>query len=277
MVHHSWTVMDEDELIPVSPRHSVRLAEEYLGLIKKAPRRDFVVRTIASRSANGLPLVTAEIVIAGEAARSEFPLAASYPLHFKKTYHPGRLHGDPAVEFERQRAAGEIVWLPPPIGHTEDSFRSCIVPGMPYQRLSPFGAEPEEANLPRARELGLAAAAGLFRLLEDVFRQLSLLHQSGIRHGDAELHNFIVSPSPLGIVPIDFEAAVARTNEDDATWTKDCAKDFEPLLREMIYLECALGEQPGPFSELARSQMDQLFRNPSRFRREIGERTNPSA
>jgi hypothetical protein len=269
--------MDEDELIPVSPRHSVRLAEEYLGLIKKAPRRDFVVRTVASRSANGMPLVTAEIVIAGEPARSEFPLAASYPLHFKTTYYPGRLHGDPAVEFERQRAAGELIWLPPPIGHTEDSFRSCIVPGMPYQRLSPFGAEPEEANLPRARDLGMAAAAGLFRLLEDVFRQLTLLHRGGISHGDAELHNFIVSPSPLGVVPIDFEAAVARGDESDEAWAQICEKDFEPLLREMIYLECCLGEQPGPLSEIARSRMDQLFRNPGRFRREIGQRTSPSA
>jgi hypothetical protein len=269
--------MDEDELIPVSPRHSVRLAEEYLGLVKKAPRRDFVVRTIASREANGLPLVTAEIVIAGEAARTQFPLAATYPLHFKKTYYPGRLHGDPEVEYERQRAAGELVWLPPPIGHTPESFRSCIVPGMPYQRLSPFGAEPEEANLPRARELGMAAAAGLLRLLEDVFQQLSRLHAGGIRHGDAELHNFIVSPSPLGIVPIDFEAAAARADEDDAAWANACSEDFEPLLKELIYLECCLGEQPGPLSELARSQMDQLFKNPKRFRREIGERTNPSA
>ena len=35
------------------------------------------------------------IVIAGQETRSEFPLAATYPLHFRKTYFPGRLHGDP--------------------------------------------------------------------------------------------------------------------------------------------------------------------------------------
>jgi hypothetical protein len=255
----------------------VRLAEEYVGLIRKAPRRDFVVRTIARREANGMPLVTAEIVIAGEETRGQFPVAASYPLHFKKTYFPGRLRGEPAVEFERQTRAAELIWVPPAIGYTDDSFRSCIVPGLPYDRLSPFGAEPEDGNLVIARKLNLATAAGLYRLAEEAFDKLTALHRGGLRHGDAELHNFIVCPSPLELVPIDFEAADVRGERNDEEWQALCEKDFDALLREVIFLECCLGEQPGPIAAHAERRLGALIKNSSRFQREIGQRTNQSA
>jgi len=97
--------MDEDFKIAVSPRHSVRLAREYEAVIHKPPARDFVVRTLVRREANGMPLMSAEIVIAGASTRDEFPLAASYPLHFRKTYFPARLHGDPKQEFDCQAMA----------------------------------------------------------------------------------------------------------------------------------------------------------------------------
>ena len=68
--------------------------------MEKPPRQDFVVRTWARREANGLPLMAAELVIAGAETRQAHPGAETYPLHFRKTYFPARLHGDPQVEFE---------------------------------------------------------------------------------------------------------------------------------------------------------------------------------
>src|SRR5205085_1130177 len=82
------------------------------------------------------------------------------------------------------------------IGFEEYSFRSCLVPGRPFQRLSPFGM-PEESNVRIARSLQLATAAGLYRLAEDALANLQTLHAAGLAHGDAELHNFVVCPSPL--------------------------------------------------------------------------------
>jgi len=39
-------VDEEYQLVPVSPRHAVRVGPEYAVWIKRAPRQDFVVRTI---------------------------------------------------------------------------------------------------------------------------------------------------------------------------------------------------------------------------------------
>src|SRR5262245_54099332 len=129
--------MDNDRVVPVSPRHSVRLARELLGLFDRAPQQDYVVRTIARREANGLPLMSAEMVIAGKETRERYPLAARYPLHFRKTFSAARLHGDPLKELELQTLAGTHIRVPPAIGASELVFRSCLVPGRPYSRLSP--------------------------------------------------------------------------------------------------------------------------------------------
>jgi hypothetical protein len=218
-----------------------------------------------------MPLMSADIVIAGEETRASFPLAASYPLHFRKTYYPGRLHGDPRQERDRQNEAAEILGIPPAIGATHQVFRSCFLPGTPYNRLSPFGAEPEEANLPLAKKLSLAAAAGLWRLLGDAFDSLSRLHQAGIAHGDLELHNLIVCASPLECILIDFEATVRKDELDGAAFDKRCQEDFLPMLREAVFLQCALGAQPGGLADLARRQIEKLFKRPERFLAEIGE------
>lgn len=260
--------MGDSELIKVSPRHAVRLAQAYRHLIKRAPSRDYVAWTLARREANGLPLMLAELVIAGKATREEFELSHTYPLHFRKTYFPGRLHGDPKVEFERHRRATELIGLPPPIGYSENTFRACFLPGKPYRRLSPFGVEPEEANLALAQKLGLAAAAGLWRMAGEAFAQLQKLHHGGLAHGDLELHNLIVCPAPLELLLIDFESAVER-GADKAEWTERCEADLDPLLREAIFLQCALGRQPGPLADLAWQRMDKLFKAPDRFQREI--------
>jgi hypothetical protein len=269
--------MDETELVRVSPRHTVRLASEYAHFVRRAPNKDFVVRTIMRREANGLPLVSADIVIAGEQTRAQFPLAAQFPLHFRKTYYPGRLHGDPKQEFDRQTEASALLGLPPPIGYGPDVFRSCLLPGTPYNRLSPFGGEPDESNLAVARKLALATAAGLFHLLSSAFDALQRLHEGGLCHADAELHNLIVCPSPLEILLIDFEAAETRSEVGDAAWQKHCDDDFTPLLKEAVYLQCSLGPQPGPLADMARQRLDQLFKNPDRFRQEISDQANPSA
>jgi hypothetical protein len=267
---------DDDHMLSVSPRHSVRLALEYAHLIEKPPKHDYVVRTIVRREANGLPLMSAEIVIAGSATRKEHPLAEKYPLHFRKTYAPARLHGDPQKEYEYQGVAAELIDVPPPIGFGADVFRSCLVPGTPYNRLSPFGTEPEESNMRSARSLALAAAAGLWRLSEQALDHLTKLHAGGLAHGDAELHNFVVCPAPLELVVIDFESSLRKDALEPVDWERRCALDLVPLLREAVFLQCTLGRQRGGLAELAWERMDTLFRAPERFRRAIEEQADLS-
>jgi hypothetical protein len=261
--------MDETRPIAVSPRHTVLLATELYPLVGKPPRQDFVVRTRARREANGLPLMVAELVIAGEETRRIHPAAATYPLHFRKTYFPGRLHGDPQVEFEHQLLASQLGDTPPPIGYGQDVFRSCLVPGQSYARLTPFGGEPPENNIGKAEKLPLATAAGLWRLAEETLAQLWLFRQGGLAHGDVELHNCIVCPAPLAPILIDFEAAVRRDVVGDAAFENRCDLDLQPLLREAVYLQCAIGRQPSPLGEQSWNHMDRLFRSADRFRRAI--------
>ncbi len=263
---------DEVHPVAVSPRHAVLLAGEVFALVERAPGRDFVVRTLARREANGLPLMAAELVIAGADTRQAHPAAAKYPLHVRKTYSPGRLHGDAGEEFECQLLASRLCAVPPPIGHDPDVFRSCLIPGQAYSRLTPFGADPPESNIATAQKQPLALVAGLWRLAEELLAQLSLLHGGGLAHGDAELHNCIVSPAPLEPLLIDFEAAVRRDAVDHRAWTLRREQDLTPLLREAIYLQCALGGQPSALGELSRGRLEALFARPEPFRRAIDSR-----
>jgi hypothetical protein len=266
--------MDEDTTVLVSPRHSVRLAREYVTIVEKAQRRDFVVRTITRREAGGVPLMSAEIVIAGAETRAEFPLAQTYPLHFRKTYFPGRLHGDPKDEYSAQELASKLIGAPPPIGHTPSVFRTCLIPGQPYSTLSPFQSEPLEANIPKARALPLAAAAGLWTLAERAVADLMQLHAGGLSHGDAELHNFIVCSAPLEILPIDFEGASERAGLSDDDWQLRIDRDLDPLLRQAVLLQVSLGPQSSKLAVLASARMPKLFKDPDRFRREIERRSD---
>lgn len=261
--------MDEGRTIAVSPRHTVLLAMELYPLIEKAPRQDFVVRTRARREANGLPLMTAELVIAGEETRRLHPAAQTYPLHFRKTYFPGRLHGEPQVEFEQHLLASQLCATPPPIGYGPNLFRSCLVPGQSYARLTPFGGEPPENNISKAQKLSLATSAGLWRLAEESLAQLLLLHAGGLVHGDAELHNIIVCPAPLQPILIDFEAAGRRGVLAQEQWEARSKLDLQPLLREAVYLQCVLGRQESHLGELSWNQLGELFRSPDRFQRAI--------
>ncbi len=256
-------------LTRVSPRHEVMLAPAVGVLIGQIPDRDYVVRTLAQREAGGLQLMSAEIVIAGKETRRQFPLAEKYPLHFRKTYFPGRLRGDPSHEFRCQQKASEILDIPPPIGWTKDCFRACFIPGRPYSRLSPFGIEPLENNIALAEELPLAAAVGLWTLMESAFRQVQHLHEGGLLHGDLELHNLTVATSPLEILPIDFENSRVRGELPDADWEQRALADFDLVLREAVFLQCALGRQPGAMAEMAMENMARLFPSPGRFERKI--------
>lgn len=265
--------MERDRLIEVSPRHAVTLGDDYLALIESAPQQDFVLRTLARRMVGDMPLMSGDLVIAGRATRERFPLADKYPLHFRKTYYPGQLRGDPQGEFERHTSASELIGIPPPIGHGDGTFRSCLVPGRPFDRVSPFGSEPEESNLKHADDLSLAAASGLWLLAEQIFVTLTALQAAGMTHGDAELHNFIVCPSPLEVVPIDFDMAVLRETLSEDDWQQRCARDLEPLLKLAVFLQCALGVQPGALAELALARMDTLLQRGCAFRAAIRDRS----
>jgi len=150
------------------------------------------------------------------------------------------------------------------------------VPGRPYNRLSPFGVEPEESNMRVAQGLELASAPGLWRLAEEALKHLTTLHEGGLAHGDAELHNFVVCPAPLELVIIDFESSVPKDTLDADAWEKRRALDLVPLLREAVFLQCTLGRQEGPLADLAWKRMESLFRAPDRFRRAIEEQADLS-
>ena len=259
----------EAMMVAVSPRHELLLAPEYAQLVRYAPEHDFVMRTITRREANGLQLMSAEMVIAGKDTRKEFPLAEQYPMHFRKTYFPGRLRGDPSVEFANQQWAAEILDAPPPIGFTKDTFRSCFVPGKPYSRLTPFGIEPAENNVGIAEELDLAKAAGLWWLCSEAFDQLTRLHAAGLVHGDMEMHNIAVAPSPVGAVLIDFELARRQKDLPAVEWEKMVKGDLTELLKEAIYLQCALGRQPGAMADMAMARIAELFPSAGCFERSI--------
>jgi hypothetical protein len=259
--------------IQVSPRHQVALSDDYLPMIDKAPREDFVVRNLARRKAGEMTLMLGDLVIAGAATRDQYELARLYPLHFRKTYYPGKMHGDPAEEFELHQRASELVDVPPPIGCTPNSFRSCFLPGTPLDRLSTLGAEPDESNIALARELSLATAAGLWKLTEDALDLVSGMQRGGLAHGDAHLHNFIVCPSPLEVLPIDFEIGVLQNSVSSDVWEQRCQADRQYLLKLAIYLQCALGRQRGALANESMEALEQLVRPADTFQSVIAERT----
>jgi hypothetical protein len=259
--------------IQVSPRHHVALADDYLRMIDVAPREDFVVRNLARRKAGEMTLMMGDLVIAGAATRDQYELARAYPLHFRKTYYPGKLHGDPGTELELHRRASELVDVPPPIGSTPNSFRSCFLPGTPLDRLSTLGTAPDESNVGLARELSLAAAAGLWTLAEEAFGLLTRMQRGGLTHGDAHLHNFIVCPSPLEVLPIDFEIGVLQDTVAPEVWEQRCQADRQHLSKLAIYLQCALGRQRGALANESMAALDRLVHPAATFQSVIDERT----
>jgi hypothetical protein len=266
--------MDDERLVPVSPRHSVLLSREYLTFIDTPPQRDYVVRTVAKRQVGKMMLMSGDLVIASAETRTTFPLAARYPLHFRKSYFPGQMHGDTKDEFDNHTRAAALIDIPLPIGHTPNTFRSCLLPGLPYSRMSPFDAEPQTANIAIAEKLPVASAVGLWKLCEDALAKHLALQAGGLAHGDAELHNLIVCPTPLELLMIDFEGSVDQKTQTDEAWQKRCATDLEPLLREALYLQCSLGRQRGKLGELASERASKLLEYPEQFERAIAHRAS---
>ena len=84
-----------------------------------------------------------------------------------------------------------------------------------------------------------------------------------------ELHNIAVSPSPVEVVLIDFELAKRKGDITPAEWDKLVEADFTELLKEAVYLQCALGRQPGPLADTAMDRIGRLFPSPGCFERRI--------
>jgi len=266
--------VEESRPIEVSPRHRIVIGEDYLPMIDRAPREDFVVRTLAKRVISGRPMMMGELVVAGAATRQAYPLAQKYPLHFRKTYYPGRLHGDPCLELERHTLASQLVPVPPPIGCTRNTFRSCFLPGSALDRLSPLGTEPDESNVVHAQQMSLATATGLWSLLQQAYDVLTTMQEGGLTHGDAYPHNFIVCPSPLEVLPVDFERAIVRDEVELSHWEQRCQQDRDLLLKLAVYLQCGLGQQRGTLAREALSRLEELVRPAEVFRRAITERSH---
>jgi aminoglycoside phosphotransferase (APT) family kinase protein len=103
------------------------------------------------------------------------------------------------------------------------------------------------------------------------------MQERGLTHGDAHLHNFIVCPSPLEVVAIDFEMGVLKESVEPAVWRERCRADRQHLLKLAVYLQCALGRQRGTLADESMAALEELVRPVNTFRDEITERTFDTA
>ena len=252
----------ENALVPLSPFHSIEVAEGLRYLLTRPRDQDFSLRSIARKEGpDGRDLVQMQLVIAGHKTLDAHPLARRYPIHFVKSYNPWSFHGDPKVEFENAHAAAEILGAPEPIGCDANTLRSCFLPGRPLSRLSPFtNVEPQESCLGIAQQADPAALIGLWKLAEEAYAQVQKLHANNFFHRDLELHNVVVCTAPVRVFLIDFESAARNFHGTDAEQQELCFKDDAELLRLAIYLQSGLGQQEGPLAEASLAALPQLFR-----------------
>lgn len=256
--------------VRVTPVHAIELNEALVRLVEQPPEHDFVMRRLSEKLANGEPLIQGELVIAGKDTLDRYPLAQEYPVHFRKTYYPTCFHQDPGEELRRHQRAAEILPIAPPIGCTRTSFRSCFVPGHSLDKLAPFELDPPDANLRVAEEMPVAARIGLWRLFEALHDQVAALHRAGLVHGDLFLHNVIVSTSPIGVYPIDFEHAADRAETaSDEAWRELCEQDLLELRKAAAYLLCVLGPQPGELAAGIGARLEDLFPRAPRLRERL--------
>lgn len=253
--------------VPLSPLHTIELAESLSHLVATPPEKDFPIYSIARKtSPDGRELVHSELVIAGKRTRSNYPLAERYPVHFLKSYHPWSFHGDPRIEFENNRAAAQIVGTPEPIGFDGNSFRATFVPGKPLSKISPFtNVEPPHRCLGIAEEAHPATLIGLWRVAEEVFEQLEKLHSERFCHGDLELHNVIVCTGPIQTFLVDFESSERDFSGPEPFWERKRSRDLAELLRLAIYLQCGLGSQRGRLASKSLGDLPILFDHASTF------------
>ena len=255
----------ESALVPLSPFHSIEVAESLRYLLERPREQDFPVRTIARKQGpDGRELVQMQLVIAGHKTLDAHPLARRYPIHFVKSYHPWSFHGDPQVEFENARTAAAILDAPEPIGCDANTIRSCFLPGKPLSRLSPFtDVEPQESCLGIAQQADPAVLIGLWKLAEEAYVEVQKLHAKNFFHRDLELHNLIVCTAPVRVFLIDFESAQREFNGTADEREELVFKDSAELLRLAIYLQSGLGHQTGPLADASLAALPQLFRSGS--------------
>ncbi|MEM1059060.1 MAG: phosphotransferase [Verrucomicrobiota bacterium] len=264
---------DPSKRVRLSPLHEVELTETFAYYIDHTPEDDVVITSLAKKMAGGEPLIQGELVIAGHETREKYPLAWEYPVHFRKTYYPTCFHQNPKGELDNLNRAAEILGIPAAIGCTRTTFRSCFVPGRPFNRLSPFGVEPPERNIEIAQEQPAALLIGMWKLLEELFADVKLLHAGGLVHGDLYLHNAIISLSPVQVCLIDFELAKSKTGDNAAPdWDKAVAFDRQMLLTEAVFVQCGLGRQFTPLGDAAEEALEELFgRHAGRYRRAMAK------
>ena len=256
-----------DPRIPLSPQHSIVIADGLRHLLEEPQEKDFTVHSIARKTGpDGRDLVHSRLVIAGKQTRAAFPRAREFPVHFVKEYYPWSLHGDPAVEFENSRVASEILGFPEPIGYDRSSFRSAFIPGKSLSRLSPFtDVEPAERCLGIALQTDPAVLIGLWKLAEEIFVQLEKLHARRFLHGDMELHNIIVCTAPVQPFLIDFESSEREFTGSDDAFEERRSRDLEELLRLAVYLQSGLGRQESPLARASMDALPRLFRSSDTF------------
>ena len=90
--------MDDERLVPVSPRHSVLLSREYLTFIDTPPQRDYVVRTVAKRQVGAMMLMSGDLVIASAETRATLSAGSRVSAAFSQIV----LSGPDARRHERR-------------------------------------------------------------------------------------------------------------------------------------------------------------------------------
>lgn len=246
--------------VALSPRHHAQLIPEFEYLINSPPDRDMVIRTVSRKLSNNMPLIQGHLVIAGKDTLDAYPLARDYPVHFRKTYYPTAFHPPATQEFAKHEKISKLIDIPPPIGATNNCFRSCFIPGIPLSRISPFGVEPLEQNFGVAERTEPGLLIGLWLLLEQVDAQLATLHEHGIAHGDLFLHNVIVSRSPVAVCLIDFEQAIERNPDTSAeAWADIVFRDLEEVRSHALWVQTGLGAQPGRLGDQSRLNAPRLL------------------
>lgn len=268
---------EDDYLIPVTPSHSITVANGIQGLIEAPQERDFVIRNLMNKTANGQPLIQGELVVSGKQTREAFPLAAQFPIHFRKTYYPTCFHQNPKKEFDHHEQAARILGIAPPIGWTKTTFRSCFIPGVSYAKLSPFGVEPITQNLQLGTQVPTPQLIGLWDLLVRLYTQVQQLHQNDLVHGDLFLHNVLVSNSPIAVNLIDFELAKTREQVGSADdWEALKRQDLDEIWKHALFLQCALGPQDHPLAKESLTHAKAHFPDPGAVDRCLA-RATPNA
>ena len=261
-------------MIALSKVHKIELNQNLKTILKNPRNKDFLVHNIMTkRSPNGEPLITTELVIAGKVTRTQFPNAKKYPLHFVKRYGPTSFHSDPKIEYDNSCLVAEILKNPMPIGFNSNTFRNAYIPGIPYEKISPFGIEPIERNLDIAQNVPLATQIALWQLMEDGYKQIKKLHKNGYIHGDLEKHNLIVCKQPIGLFLIDFESVKCLDCCDNREL--EIRKDLQVIFSEAIFIQSILGKQRSALGKASVKALDWLFEDPEPFKEILGKEDIP--